>query len=460
MHALQHAGNAQTLAPRRGRRMGGGGATGVLRRARPTLPARCPAFAPSPAQAACLPGSPQHNFLLRGVLRPRPALRRHRACYGWRPGQLHQVGACNHRFVLHVHVHLSIGVSIRRCVGASGRASATAPRAHPHGSDAFLCVAGCRCCCRRCRRRWSCSAPCPPAAAPMPRATTRNRRGRLPCAFPAARRASVTTFCGSGRSGTTFCRPPSACSTCTTKKCCTGGWAAAPAAVCSPAWPVGAGCKGAGAGPGVHSQGCILPATPLGPPIWGTISRRDLKPQNIMLASKSGAGLLKIADLGVSAELALVFTKVQIGTPHYMAPGAPPLLLLLLLLLQQRVPVAGGGRHRASLAGLHRAAGPGSGWGQERVVHMLRACRGRARGRSYARLACWRRDTCRQPRAPPRLVLPLRGVAAQGMRPLYSKTCPCSPADYSPPLHALPLQRCGWARPTLTPPTSGPWAAF
>ena len=40
-----------------------------------------------------------------------------------------------------------------------------------------------------------------------------------------------------------------------------------------------------------------------------------------MLTRKGGAGLLKIADLGVSAELALVFTNIQIGTPHYMAPG-------------------------------------------------------------------------------------------------------------------------------------------
>ncbi|KAL4855335.1 Serine/threonine-protein kinase Nek7 [Chlorella vulgaris] len=51
---------------------------------------------------------------------------------------------------------------------------------------------------------------------------------------------------------------------------------------------------------------------------------RDLKPQNIMLTKKKekggSGGLLKIADLGVSAQLARVFTTTQIGTPHYMAP--------------------------------------------------------------------------------------------------------------------------------------------
>jgi serine/threonine protein kinase len=50
-----------------------------------------------------------------------------------------------------------------------------------------------------------------------------------------------------------------------------------------------------------------------------------LKPQNIMLTKKKEKGgsgvLLKIADLGVSAQLARVFTTTQIGTPHYMAPG-------------------------------------------------------------------------------------------------------------------------------------------
>ncbi|KAL4444132.1 hypothetical protein ABPG75_011869, partial [Micractinium tetrahymenae] len=50
------------------------------------------------------------------------------------------------------------------------------------------------------------------------------------------------------------------------------------------------------------------------------VLHRDLKPQNIMLTKKNGSGLLKIVDLGVSAELELVFTRVQIGTPHYMAP--------------------------------------------------------------------------------------------------------------------------------------------
>lgn len=50
------------------------------------------------------------------------------------------------------------------------------------------------------------------------------------------------------------------------------------------------------------------------------VLHRDLKPQNIMLTHKKGTGLLKIVDLGVSAELARVFTKVQIGTPHYMGP--------------------------------------------------------------------------------------------------------------------------------------------
>ncbi|KAI7836760.1 hypothetical protein COHA_009398 [Chlorella ohadii] len=50
------------------------------------------------------------------------------------------------------------------------------------------------------------------------------------------------------------------------------------------------------------------------------VLHRDLKPQNIMMTDKKGQGLLKIADLGVSAELARVFTNVQIGTPHYMAP--------------------------------------------------------------------------------------------------------------------------------------------
>ena len=58
------------------------------------------------------------------------------------------------------------------------------------------------------------------------------------------------------------------------------------------------------------------------------VLHRDLKPQNVMLASKAastssgsgssgsgGAGgcLLKIADLGVSSELALVFTKTMVG---------------------------------------------------------------------------------------------------------------------------------------------------
>jgi len=41
-----------------------------------------------------------------------------------------------------------------------------------------------------------------------------------------------------------------------------------------------------------------------------------------MLTKKSGSGLLKIVDLGVSAELERVFTKALAGTPHYMAPGA------------------------------------------------------------------------------------------------------------------------------------------
>lgn len=40
--------------------------------------------------------------------------------------------------------------------------------------------------------------------------------------------------------------------------------------------------------------------------------RRDLKPQNIMLTRKGSDGLLKIVDLGVSAELARVFTNVQV----------------------------------------------------------------------------------------------------------------------------------------------------
>jgi NIMA (never in mitosis gene a)-related kinase len=42
------------------------------------------------------------------------------------------------------------------------------------------------------------------------------------------------------------------------------------------------------------------------------VLHRDLKPQNIMMTDKKGQGLLKIADLGVSAELARVFTNVQV----------------------------------------------------------------------------------------------------------------------------------------------------
>ncbi|KAI3427061.1 hypothetical protein D9Q98_007001 [Chlorella vulgaris] len=57
---------------------------------------------------------------------------------------------------------------------------------------------------------------------------------------------------------------------------------------------------------------------------YNRVLHRDLKPQNIMLTKKKekggSGGLLKIADLGVSAQLARVFTTTQIGTPHYMAP--------------------------------------------------------------------------------------------------------------------------------------------
>ena len=53
---------------------------------------------------------------------------------------------------------------------------------------------------------------------------------------------------------------------------------------------------------------------------------RDLKPQNIMLTKKGAQPgcLLKIVDLGVSAELALVFTNIQVSRRLALPSSWPP----------------------------------------------------------------------------------------------------------------------------------------
>ena len=71
-----------------------------------------------------------------------------------------------------------------------------------------------------------------------------------------------------------------------------------------------------------HAITCTSPHSCPGPSCWSAragspdcmpppLPRRDLKPQNLMLAR--GGALLKVADLGVSAELARVFTDTQVG---------------------------------------------------------------------------------------------------------------------------------------------------
>ena len=54
-----------------------------------------------------------------------------------------------------------------------------------------------------------------------------------------------------------------------------------------------------------------LTCLPACPPACPPLPCRDLKPQNLMLAR--GGALLKVADLGDSAELARVFTDTQVG---------------------------------------------------------------------------------------------------------------------------------------------------